>query len=201
MQKKLKKIICISFIIPLLFSCNSDNEEETAVPSCHTFVRFVSTSGTNVLDSLKVLPKNEGIQVDSATSRLMTINVNRSSDNSSLELIGKHWLFTSKESDVNLPKDETLLSLEWHDFKATDTENRVKRYDEVYEAKMKSPKIFGDNQTHTLRWYAHISGKTFDAYKCEVDDKEVELANDPFYKQQTRMGVHGASAFVDFPCR
>ena len=198
---KLKKLMCVGLIMPLLLSCSNENEEEMAVPSCHTFVRFVSSSGTNVLDSLNVLSKNEGILLDSATTRLMTINVNRLSDNRSLTLIGKHWLFTSKKSDVNLPKDETILELVWNDFKATDTDNRAKRYDEVYEAKMKGPELFGDDQTHTLRWYAHISGKTFDAYKCEVDGKEVELANDPYYKQQTRMGVHGACAFINFPCK
>lgn len=198
---KLKKLLGISLIMPLLLSCSNENEDEMAPAQCRTFVRFVSSFGTNILDSLNVIPKNEGILVDSATTRLMTINVNRSSDNKPLELIVKHWLFTSKESDVNLPKDETILELVWNDFKARDTENRAPKYDEVYEAKMKSPEIFGDDQTHTLRWYAHISGKTFDAYKCEVDGKEAELANDPFYKQQTGMGVHEASAFVNFPCK
>jgi hypothetical protein len=198
---KLKTLLGISLIMPLLLSCNNEIENQPAPAQCHTYVRFVSPSGTNVLDSLNVMPKNEGIQLDSATTQLMTINVNRSSDNVALTLIGKHWLFTSTESDVNLPKDETILELVWHDFKASDTENRARKYDEVYEARMKSPKIFGDDQTHTLRWYARISGTTYDAYKCEIDGREAELANDPFYKEQTKMGVHGACAFINFPCK
>ena len=78
----------------------------------------------------------------------------------------------------DFPKDEILLKLEWIDFKSSSD------YNEIYSIQLYSPKIFGDNETHTLKWYVNISEWRENAYKCELDGYEVSLDNDPFYNER-----------------
>ena len=200
-MKKTKVVLWTIILLPFLISCSSEEVgEDNASPAiCTSYVRFVSPTGKNILDSLKVLNPYERKTAD-FDSDLMDITVIRKSDNESLWL-RKNLFYACEQTGTEYEQEETVVELYWTDFMVMNIEKRPLNYNDVYEVQMKSPKIFGNNNVHTMRWYIAVTGRAHDAYKCEVDGQEVPLTDDPFYKQQFKMGHHGVAGLITVYCK
>ena len=200
-MKKIKVVLWTIILFPFLISCSSEEVgEDNASPAIGTsYVRFVSPTGKNILDSLKVLNPYERKTAE-FDSDLMDITVIRKSDNEPLWL-RKNLFYACEQTGTEFDQDETVIELYWTDFMVMNIEKRPLNYNDVYEVQMKSPKIFGNNNFHTIKWYISVTGRAHDAYKCEVDGQEVPLADDPFYKQQFKMGHHGVAGFITVYCK
>ena len=200
-MKKIKVVLWTIILFPFLISCSSEEVgEDNASPAIGTsYVRFVSPTGKNILDSLNVLNPYERKTVD-FDSDLMDITVIRKSDNEPLWL-RKNLFYACEQTGTEFEQDETVVELYWTDFMVMNIEKRPLNYNDVYEVQMKSPKIFGNNNVHTIKWYISVTGRAHDAYKCEVDGQEVPLTDDPFYKQQFKMGHHGVAGFITVYCK
>ena len=198
---QIKHFLFLVLMLPILWACSSEEVgEDNASPAiCTSYVRFVSPTGKNILDSLKVLNPNERKTAD-FDSNLMEITVIRKSDNEPLWL-RKNLFYACEQTGTEFEQDETVVGLYWTDFMVMNIEKRPLNYNDVYEVQMKSPKIFGNNDVHTIRWYIAVTGRAHDAYKCEVDGQEVPLTDDPFYKQQYKMGHHGVAGFITVYCK
>ena len=200
-MKKTKVVLWTIILLPFLISCSSEEVgEDNMTPAIgRTYVRFVSPTGKNILDSLKVLNPDERKTAD-FDSNLMEITVIRKSDNEQLWL-RKNLLYACEQTGTAFNQNETVVELYWTDFMVMNIESRPMKYNDVYEVQMKSPKIFGNNDVHAIRWYIAVTGRAYDAYKCEVDGEEISLEDDPFYKQQFKSGTHHVAGLVTVHCK
>ncbi len=184
-------------------SCDNDNPEEVgdnANPAINSsYLRFVSSCGTNVLDSLKVFEK-DGPTSQEIKDSLISIKCIRTSDNQQLDMINDLF-YANSQADYEFPRDETLIRLNWADFNTWDLEKRPYHYDEVYDILLQSPKIFGDNETHHLKWYVSVVGRVHNALKCEVDGQNVSLDNDPLYNRHVISDIHLVDGIITIPCK
>jgi hypothetical protein len=202
------KILFILVIAFSLFSCSGKGNEggDGIYPfENKTYLRFVSSAGTNVMDSLGILNMEEKKFMLQENNDLLSVTGTRMSDGEPLRFYGNNWLWASEKEDPLFPKTETLARIAWYDFNSFDMERRPYIYDEIYEIKLTSLELFGENVSHTLRWYATVKGKTIYAYKCEVDGKEVSLDNDPFYNYTspywTNYKGKDVTALIDIMCK
>jgi hypothetical protein len=163
----------------------------------HTYLRFVSPTGTNVLDSLCIMSPEKWVM--ELGTDLMSISGTQASDGQTLELTPELF-YGSKRAGDEFDEKGPLVHVWWYDFYFC-KEKRPKKYHETYTVTMTSPKVFGDGVSHTLTWYVNVSGRAVDAYKCEVDGHEVSLANDPLYIMDSYEGRHFVSAIVTVPCK
>jgi hypothetical protein len=197
MQVK-NKILFIMLTMLSLIACSSSEDGVGVTPSFHeTYLRFVSPSGTNVLDSLHVMGEND--KIVEIGSDLIAVSGRRASDGEALEMTTELY-YGSKQAADEFEKDEALVRVWWADFNTWNIEDRPNKYNEIYTVTMTSPKLFGNNESHTLAWYVKVVGRTHDAYKCEVDGQEVSLDNDPFYNKYTYEGRHKVNAIITIPC-
>lgn len=195
MQVKIKLL----FILLIFFSCVScEFYDHRSTPPAHniTFLRFVSPSGTNVLDSLHILESDGNIKMEKIDDdELISICGDRSSDGNALEL-SKYLFYATSQAGAEFEKEETLLKIEWTDFDIFDVEKQV------YTIALKSKKVFGDDDTHYLKWYVNVFGRgEYDAYKCEIDGQNVSLANDLLYNKTKYVDRHFVKAIVNMPCK
>lgn len=197
MQVKFK-ILFIMLTMLSLIACSSNEDSVGVTPSRNeTYLRFVSPSGTNILDSLHVMGEND--KIVEMSSDLISVRGKCASDGSDLEFINELY-YGSKRAGDEFEREEALVRVRWYDFKIWDIEDRPNKYNEIYTVTMTSPKLFGNNESHTLAWYVKVVGRTHDAYKCEVDGQEVSLDNDPFYNKYTYEGRHNVNAIITIPC-
>lgn len=192
------RLLSIVLIVTAFVACNNYTENGVTPSYNVTYLRFVSPSGTNVLDSLNVL--EEGIKIQELDPKLITIIGRRISDGKAVDL-HKELFHASKQAGSEFEREETLIKLEWNDFNIWDVEKRDNQYEEIYEIHLQSSQIFCDNATHHLKWYVNVLGREHNAYKCEVDGQEVSLDNDPLYNLRTYDARHEVAGFVTFYCK
>lgn len=215
MQMK-TRILFILLAASSLFACSEEGSGggDDMHPFFHkTYVRFISPAGTNVIDSLGVLNMKEERYVLFDKSKLMTVTATRMSDGQLLEVNHSAWIWAEPtdnnylvpDSYVFLPYEETIASLEWVDFNPCNLEKHPYSYDEIYEIRLNSQQLFGSTGSHTLRWYAKVNGRVINAYKCELDGKEVSLDDDPFYNYtspyRTMVKNKFVTALIDIKCK
>lgn len=177
-------------------ACNNTIEDSTPPAHNITLLRFVSPSGTNVLDSLHILESDGNIKMEKIDDdELISICGDRSSDGNALDF-SKFLFYATSQAGAEFDKEETLLKIEWTDFDIFDVEKQV------YTIAMKSKKVFGDDDTHYLKWYVNVFGRgEYDAYKCEIDGQNVSLANDFLYNKTKYVDRHFVKAIVNVPCK
>jgi hypothetical protein len=188
-------------LIASSFMACSDNELITGdnTPSYNqTYLRFVSPAGTNVLDSLRIMSPEKWVM--ELGTDIMSVSGIRTSDNHALDLMTELF-YGSKRAGDEFEGEGPLVHVMWYDSNIGNIEKRPRKYHETYTVTMTSPRVFGDGVSHTLTWYVNVSGRTVDAYKCEVDGHEVSLVNDPFYIRDMYEGRHFVSAIVTVPCK
>ena len=201
------KIKILSFMVSLLalFACDTETPEDSPTPLVgDVYIRFVSPTGTNVLDSLAIL--DEDLLFSEINPDTLSITVSRESDGVTLTrdaITDKRWVRVGENKfETFFHEEETLVKFTWSDMKTMLTENRPHEYEEVYKIQLNSPVIFADDDVHTIDWFVKVSGRGFqDAYKCEVDREEIPLGDDPYYKKKTTKDRHSVAAVVTFICQ
>lgn len=199
MQVKIK-ILGIAALLSSFAACSNEGGGDQTNPSLNnTYIRFVSPSGTNVLDSLGITMK-EKLRV-AVTDNRITVTGKRTSDGTPLEFLNE-WEWASPIYEPKFKEEKgTVLHLFWVDHKTWNIEKRSNSYDENYAIQLSSPEVFGNNEVHTLNWHVKVKGRTHDAYKCELDGKEVSLSDDPFYNWHVTYDLHQVAAEVTIICK
>lgn len=189
-MKTNKALLTALFVLVTFLTGCGDNEignDATNPFQASTYIRILSPNGTNVLDDISIFPKEttHGFMV---VPKDDVLNISVSKENS--ENVIKTWgaeyhLVTSEWAEynmLNLSKDETILYVTWSDFDFTNNESEWNRstYDDAYVVKLKSQKIFNDDNERTIKMFYHVKrGEHFiRVYKCEVDGVEHSLEND-----------------------
>ena len=138
-------------------------------PAIHSvYLRLVSPSGNNILDSLGIY-KDGPISIDE--KGLFCVDAIRTSDNKPPLRITKDLICASIQAGTEYSKEESIIGLFWGDFDAHEGK-------ETYEIQLQSPKIFGDNRVRNISWFVRVSSRNLvDVYKCIIDGQEVSLDN------------------------
>ena len=206
MKKSLLIIFSSFMVLLLLWGCSSKEEYlegEGAYPIVgETYIRLLLPSGTNVLDSLKVFNeeerKREKISPLDEMEKIspldeMMVKVVRTSDGEVVSHQQRYFytnplLYVRDESLVKEEDFEVYLKVMWWDFKRwKNGPGRPYRHEDSYDIEIRSPLISGGEEIHTVRWYLTVIGGYSNAYKCEVDGKDVNLEDDPLYTGKYRL--------------
>ena len=128
---QIKHFWLLVLMLPILWACSSEEVgEDNMTPAIGTsYVRFVSPTGKNILDSLKVLNPDERKTAD-FDSNLVDITVIRKSDNEPLWL-RKNLFYACKQTGTEFEQDETVIELYWTDFMVMNIESRPMKYNDV----------------------------------------------------------------------
>ena len=178
-------MLSILAAFPLLSSCSDDDvpsSDNTHSNGYHVLVRFESTFGTNLVDSLNLT--NRGVtfeMVNPEDNNLVQVSCVRQTDGKQMEFHRFGWFHPlDKGLEKEYIEAGTVLDFAWGEFYDDDLGRRPD-YDEVYTVRIKSPAIFGTDEEHTIKWYSHIIGVTYDCYRCEIDGEEYAFTETDFY--------------------
>lgn len=195
MQKKKHRILSrlaillvVLVLFPLLPSCDDNvyNEDSLPVISFTVCLRFVSDSGTNILDSLNVKKQECFVLVSSPLEDLTFEWQNKNND------LKPNWAkpdfciyeYPFTNTEYMAARNGTVIQALLTDISITDEgpgKNKVR--DEEYTIYISSKKIFGNDTKHTIKYYVHITRKAkYEAYKCEIDGKECPISG-PGYER------------------
>ena len=185
MKQNIGLMLSILTAFPLLSSCSDDDapsRDRTHYDEYQVLIRFESTSGTNLVDSLNLT--NRGVPfeiVDPEENNLVQVSCVRQTDGKKMEFHRFGWSHPIGEGlKTELVEAGTVLDLAWGEFYDDDLGRRPD-YDEVYTVRIKSPAILGTDEEHTIKWYSHIIGVTYDCYRCEIDGEEYAFTETDFY--------------------
>lgn len=202
-------MLLLSAIISV--SCNNDDPEPgsgtyTLMMTPSMNVKFVSASGTNIVDSLDFLDSYSGRSYQTLTAddeiikvscvretdgKMIWADQQHTSDGTVITLAFYRYGWYRYQAGDSYEKEGTLLNLGWADPVASlaisDFDDypwkRPENYDESYTFNIQSPTIFGSDEVHTIKWYVHIIYNHYDAYRCEVDGVELDFKNLPYYSE------------------
>lgn len=193
----------------LLASCSGDEpggQDAKFLDDCQIFVHFVNEDGTNAADYIKLekevtdstesyiyLPIEEEGSIQIRCTResdgLQYDFAKRLAPQTRIELTGEAgWVNNSTPGCYEeFVEAGTLLWIQWADFLVAEPDDpdwpRQENYDDVYTFSIKSQKIFGNDEEHTIKWYAHIKRNRFDAYRCKVDGEGFDFKSDRLYRE------------------
>lgn len=181
MQIRFIQIVFV-FCFVLLSGCSDEGEgyDQVYKPTFEFYVRFISPTGTNILDSLGVC---EGSQYPVKTSdEDIQLTCISSYKGNPVNKLGQLWWkipenYQHPYGDVW--PEGTVLLFGWGD--QLFFIDRPDYLDLEYLITIHSKKIFKDDEPHTIKWYLRVLGTRCDAYKCEVEGREYSLADDPIY--------------------
>ena len=198
MQKKKHRILSrlaillvVLVLFPLLQSCDDNVYKEDSLPvvSFTVCLRFVSDTGTNILDSLNV-KKQECFVLGSSPLEDLTFEwQNKNND------LKPNWAkpdfciceYPFANSEYMAARNGTVIQALLTDISITDEgpgKNKVR--DEEYTIYISSKKIFGNDTKHTIKYYVHIPRRAkYEAYKCEIAGKECPIIGPDFEKYKT----------------
>lgn len=183
MQVKLMRLLLL-LAVAIMTGCSKDEGEDDQVyiPTYGFYIRFLSPSGTNILDSLDVCAGSKYEVVTSDEDIVLTCI--SSWKGQPVNKLGQTWWkipenYNWKVDGGVLPAG-TVLHFGWGD-NFYHTHYRPDYIEMEYLITLISPKIFKDNEGHTIKWFVKVLGNRYDAYKCEVEGKEYSLADDPIY--------------------
>jgi hypothetical protein len=198
MNYRNKKWVCavigallVIFFPVVLSSCDKEEEveEEEVVEEdfpeggifpidMNFFVRFVSPSGTNVLDSLNVLEGSDMVKIKD--SLIIDASAYRASNGKDYDCFTN--MFIRDNNDYfNYGTDETFFYESFTEF--TRPKIDWSGAADYCVLQMKSNKLFGNDNVHTIKlYYTMLVDSVFTAYKCEVDGEVYPMWDDPLYQ-------------------
>jgi len=199
-------ILVMAAVLPLCFaSCGKENgnggEDQALMMTPEMLVKFVSATGNNMADGLGIFGNdtNDCFSEITADDDLMKISCTRESDGKevwagekfmqgeivSLQIFNSFWYRPA--AGHSCENEGILLQLGWADFVASDVYwdhwDRPEYYDESYTFRLWSPRLFGSDEPHTIKWFVHIIRNHYEAYRCEVDGVEFPFTDSPSYKE------------------
>lgn len=193
----------------LLVSCSGDEpggQDYKFVDGSNIYLHFVNANGTNAANYVRL----EKEVTDSTVMYIylpieeegsIQIRCTRESDGfqyefgkrlapySRVELTGEAgWVnFSTPGCYEEFVEAGTLLWIKWADFLVSEPDDpdwpRQENYDDVYTFSIRGKKIFGNDEEHTIKWFAHIKRNRFDAYRCEVDGEDFDFKSDRLYRE------------------
>ena len=190
-----------------LVSCSDSNDEPgggdgLALAEFNIFVHFLKEDGTNAADYVKLekvvtdstenyiyLPIEEEGSVQALCTRESDgLQCELSKDAGQISSGHAGWVnYSTLDWHEELVNAGTLLWLGWVDFLTAFPDdpdyNRPDNYDEAYTIVIRSQKLFGNDEEHTIKWFVHVKWNIVDAYRCEVDGDEFDFMNEPYYKK------------------
>jgi hypothetical protein len=172
--------LLVIFFPVVISSCGDKEEEEEYIEGgilpidINFFVRFVSPSGTNVLDSLNVLDGSDMVKIKD--SQIIDASAYRASNGKDYDSFTN--MFIRDNNDYfNYGTDETFFYESFTEF------THAKMAADYCVLQMKSNKLFGNDNVHTIKlYYTMLVDSVFTAYKCEVDGEVYPMWNDPLYQ-------------------
>ena len=193
----------------LLASCSGDEpggQDAKFLDDCQIFVHFVNEDGTNAADYIKLekevtdstesyiylpIEKEGSIQIRCTreSDGLQYDFAKRLAPQTRIELTGEAgWVNNSTPGCYEeFVEAGTLLWIKWADFLVSEPDDpdwpRQENYDDVYTFSIRGKKIFGNDEEHTIKWFAHIKRNRFDAYRCEVDGEDFDFKSDRLYRE------------------
>lgn len=178
-------MLSIVTALPLFSSCSDDDapsNDRTHYDVYQVLIRFESASGTNLVDSLKLTNRGVPFEVVAPEDNgLVQVSCVRQTDGRKMDFHRFGWTHPVDEGNFKeLAEAGTVLDFAWGEF-YDDKDGSRPDYDEVYTVRIKSPAIFGTDEEHTIKWYSHIIGVTYDCYRCEVDGEEHAFTETDFY--------------------
>ena len=162
------RFICVVLAVFSFVGCEFYGGDSMPPADYSVYLRLVSPSGNNILDSLGIY-KDGPISIDE--KGLFCVDAIRTSDNKPPLRITKNLICASIQAGTEYSKEESIIGLFWSDFDAHEGK-------ETYEIQLQSPKIFGDNRVRNISWFVRVSSRNLvDVYKCIIDGQEVSLDN------------------------
>ena len=197
MKKSIIRLLGI-FMVSILFTgCKDDNGQEDYAyfDQFMVYVKFVSPTDTNVVDSLAFLKNTEYQEpFDPETDGVIKVSCVRDSDGKKLQFWEPYWThFFLIERDLghdNDLKDGTLMRLFWSDNWISSPENAPSEtYDQSYTISFRSKEIFGEEEPHTIKWYVHVNKNRFNTYKIEIDGEDYPYKETPRFQHNMPLVV------------
>jgi hypothetical protein len=173
--------LLVIFFPVVISSCGDKEEEEEYIEGgilpidINFFVRFVSPSGTNVLDSLNVLEGSDMVKIKD--SLIIDASAYRASNGKDYDSFTN--MFIRDNNDYfNYGTDETFFYESFTEF------THAKMAADYCVLQMKSNKLFGNDNVHTIKLYYTllVDNSIFTAYKCVVDGEVYPMWDDSLYQ-------------------
>ncbi len=188
---QIKSVFCLGLLAIICFaSCSKEESSEyLAAPEHELFIRFVSPTGTNILDSLGIGGELYS-QADLKDIQVKCITTWNDAEMNILHFAWRtipkdyHWKgygYDDGKAGLGILTEGTALYISWGDLRLITDDSRPKNYETSYVITLKSLKVFGSDETHTIKWDVRVTGKSWDAYRCEVDGKEYSVVGDAVY--------------------
>lgn len=169
----MKKCLFLLAMVPLfILSCSSENNDVLPPGYVSLFVRFSSTSGENIADSLE-LAKYVGNNLFASIGKGdLQMDVSTSASNNMLSICNDFWMKENLRTGV--------LSSCLH----VDIFQHEVEPSQECTLFLGSPKIFGDTKRHTISWRAKrvpINSMTFE--ECKIDGVPCPVVEEISYKK------------------
>ncbi len=197
MQIKLFRLLLLLAAL-IMTGCSKDDDNDVILnrtywPSSEMYVRFVYTDGTNVLDAIGITPQNFSESYYNYPSNdlgelSIEIRNERSGKKAKPSQISKSYVCSKRGFTcwdiAQSETEEMLLHIAWGnpdgDMKPAES------YDDATIIKLKSKKVFGNDEEHVVKWFFHIykGKKYYGVYKCEVDGEPHPLEEDLYMRYQ-----------------
>ena len=187
------------YISVSLLGCSEDsdyllNSPPRVLPS-ELYIRFVRPDGGNCLDELGITPqiiKTEyyNYPVNDNGEMNVVISKEQNGMNITPSHVVREYLLSKPDSSTGIiahsEQEEMLMRISWEDFLGNEVFPEA--YDDAYIIKLKSAKIFGNKQEHTIRWSFHVNeGRyNFQVNKCEVDGANHPLQDDLYMNYHSK---------------
>lgn len=167
------RVLFLLAMLPLfLLSCSSENNDVLPPGYVSLFVRFSSTSGENIADSLE-LAKYVGNNLFASIGKGdLQMDVSTSASNNMLSICNDFWMKDNLRTGV--------LSSCLH----VDIFQHEVEPSQECTLFLGSPKIFGDTKKHTISWRAKrvpINSMTFE--ECKIDGVPCPVVEEMSYKK------------------
>lgn len=203
------KLLLAIMVLPIIAACEKDEVGEDAmlIRNFFFYVKFESSTGANILDSLDLykytspIAPNTKNHTDDILDFSWTTQNNDLEKNNSWKTPTLYWISTQNwdlESPNFSVKDVgTVLAVQVCDIRIS--RKYFPECDEVYYFYIKSKAIFGNEDSHKITYYIHINGYARGYYvtKCEVDGKDYPLEG-PFTTIHPEWGIQLEWLFVKF---
>lgn len=167
------RVLFLLAMLPLFISsCSSENNDVLPPGYVSLFVRFSSTSGENIADSLE-LAKYVGNNLFASIGKGdLQMDVSTSASNNMLSICNDFWMKDNLRAGV--------LSSCLH----VDIFQHEVEPSQECTLFLCSPKIFGDTKRHTISWRAKrvpINSMTFE--ECKIDGVPCPVVEEMSYKK------------------
>lgn len=162
--KSFLKATMLTVIVGMVFGCDKYIEDSKIPNTCHLLIKFVSPSGTDILDSIYGENLDHPFYIPSDD-----FSAECYKDDTFLEEIYNVTIEDHREWTIGDGKKISgkLLWLVWGEWLKNEATNLT------YTVKIKSKKIYGDEETHYIKLYLQEKDRcNVNVYKIEVDGKE-----------------------------